>query len=169
MHKRSVEAIVEALNAHSVRYLIAGGLAVVAHGYVRFTADVDIILDLRRENVQRAIAAFGSLGYRPRAPVPLDDFADPVKRAQWVQEKGLTVFSLYSPDHPATEVDVFVEAPLDFDQAFRAAARMDVSPRASATFVALDDLLSLKRQAGRPQDLQDIDRLQAIRREESSE
>ena len=169
MHKRSVEAIVEALNAHSVPYLIAGELAVVAHGYVRFTADVDIILDMRTENVQRAIAAFGSLGYRPRAPVPLDDFADPAKRLQWVQEKGLTVFSLYSLDHPATEVDVFVEAPLDFDQAFRAAVRMDVSPRASAIFVGLDDLLSLKRQAGRPQDLQDIDRLKAIRREESSD
>jgi len=44
--KRSVEAIVDALNAAGVRYLIAGGLAVVAHGYVRFTADVDLILDL---------------------------------------------------------------------------------------------------------------------------
>ncbi len=35
MTKRSVEAIVDALNAAGVRYLIAGGLAVVAHGYVR--------------------------------------------------------------------------------------------------------------------------------------
>ena len=31
--KQSVEASVEALNAGGVRYMIAGGLAVVAHGY----------------------------------------------------------------------------------------------------------------------------------------
>ena len=64
MRKHSVAAIVGALNTHGVRYLIAGGLAVVAHGYVRFTAGVDIILDLGPDNVPRAIAALTSLGYQ---------------------------------------------------------------------------------------------------------
>ncbi len=41
MERGSVEAIVAALNENQVQYLIVGGLAVVAHGYVRFTADVD--------------------------------------------------------------------------------------------------------------------------------
>jgi len=41
MEKHSVDAIVGALNMANVRYLVAGGLAVVAQGYVRFTADVD--------------------------------------------------------------------------------------------------------------------------------
>ena len=169
MTKRSVEATVEALNAHGVRYLIAGGLAVVAHGYLRFTADIDIILDLHPDNVTRAIEALGSLGYRPRAPVPFRDFINPEKRRQWVREKGLTVFSLYSPDHQATEIDVFVELPLDFDPAYRAAARFEIAPGVSAVFVAYEDLLRLKKLAGRPRDLEDIERLQAIRAEESSE
>ena len=104
MEKRSVEAVVRALNAADVRYLIAGGLAVVAHGYVRFTADIDLLLDLDPANLRRAIAALTPLGYRPRAPVPIDDFVQPGKRAQWVREKGLIVFSLFSPVHPATEV-----------------------------------------------------------------
>ena len=39
MERRSIEVIIRALNEAHVRYLIAGGLAVVAHGYVRFTAD----------------------------------------------------------------------------------------------------------------------------------
>ncbi len=169
MTRRSVEAIVEALNARDVRYLIAGGLAVVAHGYMRLTADVDIILDLTPENVSRAIAALESLGYRPRAPVPFSEFADPQKRQQWTREKGLTVFSLYSPEHPATEVDVFMEAPLPFDSAYRAAAHIDVAPGIHAVFVAYDDLLRLKRQAGRPQDIQDIERLKEARGEDPDE
>ena len=43
MEKRSVEAVVRGFNEAQVRYLIAGGVAVVAHGYVRFTADLDLI------------------------------------------------------------------------------------------------------------------------------
>lgn len=169
MEKRSVEAVIGALNAAHVRYLVAGGLAVVAHGYVRFTADIDLILDFEPANVRRAIAALSPLGYRPRAPVPIDEFAEPAKRAEWVREKGLTVFSLFSASHPATELDLFVESPVDFEQAYRAAVRMDVAAGVPATFVGFSDLLRLKRQAGRAQDLLDIDSLCALRGETDGE
>lgn len=169
VQRRSVELIVQALNAARVRYLIAGGLAVVAHGYVRFTADVDLLLDLEPENLRRAIVAFDELGYRPRAPVALEEFADPAKRTAWVREKGLTVFSLYSPEHPTTEVDLFVTAPLDFEPAYARGVRMEVASGVTATFVSFDDLIILKKQAGRPQDTIDIQRLEALRKEPSSD
>ena len=44
MESRSIETIIRTLNDHQIQYLIVGGLAVVAHGYVRFTAGVDLIL-----------------------------------------------------------------------------------------------------------------------------
>jgi predicted nucleotidyltransferase len=163
MTKRSVEAIVAALNASGVRYLVAGGLAVVAHGYLRFTADVDMMIDLEPQNVERAIEALEGLGYRPRAPVAFREFADPGKREKWVKEKGLTVFSLFSDEHAATEIDLFVEPPLDFDAAYESAARFDVAPGVEAVFVGYEDLLRLKQQAGRQVDLEDIERLKAIR------
>lgn len=166
MQKRSIEAIVRALNAASVRYLIVGGLAVVAHGYVRFTVDLDLLLDLEEGNVRRALAALAGLGYRPRAPVPLEQFADPSIRSQWIREKRLTVFSLFSALHPETEVDLFAEVPLDFPRAYAAAVRMEIAPDLAATFVSYEDLILLKRRAGRPQDLEDIARLEAAREEE---
>jgi hypothetical protein len=169
METRSVEAIIRTLNGASVRYLVAGGLAVVAHGYVRFTADIDLIVDLDPENVRRATAALAKLGYRPRAPVRLEEFADPVKRAEWIRDKGLTVFSLFSADHSATELDLFVEVPLDFEQAYRAAARMEVAPGVVATFLGLAELMRLKRQAGRTQDLLDIEKLQLLHEEKNRE
>ena len=152
-----------------MRYLVAGGLAVVAHGYVRFTADVDLIIDLDPENVRRATAALANLGYRPRAPVRLEEFADPLKRTEWIRDKGLTVFSLFSADHSATELDLFVEVPLDFEQAYRAAARMDVAPGVVATFLGLAELVRLKRQAGRTQDLLDIEKLQLLHEDKDRE
>ena len=41
---------------------------------------------------------------------------------------------------------------------------MDVAPGVPATFIGLDDLLRLKQQAGRPQDLLDIEKLRALQR-----
>ena len=163
MEQRSIEAIFAALNAAGARYLVVGGLAVVAHGYLRLTADVDLVLDLEPANLARALPALTHLGYRPRAPVALNEFADPLKRAEWVRDKGLTVFSLYSPNHASTEVDVFVESPLDFDAAYRAAAAIEVAPSVAATFIGLEDLLRLKRQAGRTQDRLDIEKLEMLR------
>ena len=162
VQKESVQTILRTLNAASVRYLIAGGLAVVAHGYLRFTADVALILDLEENNVRRALAALTGLGYRPRPPVPMEQFADPTARDDWHREKGLTAFSLYSPTHPATEVDLFVECPLDFERAYASALRLDVAPDVPATFVNYDDLVALKQQARRPQDLLDLDQLRLI-------
>ncbi len=159
MQRRSVEAIVDALNQRDVRYLVVGGLAVVAYGHLRLTADVDLVIDLEPENVRRAVAALVSLNYRPRAPVPFEEFADPIKRRAWIREKGLTVFSLYSPDHSATEIDVFVEAPFDFSHAYASARWMEVGPGVSASFAARADLIALKRLAGRPEDLEDVRRL----------
>lgn len=161
MQRQSIEAIVVALNAARVRYLIVGGLAVAAHGYVRFTADLDLVLDPDSESLGRAVRALTDLGYTPRAPVPFTDFQSAEKRRGWVQDKGLTVFSLFSRQHPATELDLFVEPPFDFDRAYADSSRMEVAPGVAATFVGRADLIEMKRRAGRPQDLEDIAGLEA--------
>src|SRR5262245_42009087 len=167
MERHSVEAVVRALNDAQVRYLIVGGLAVVAHGVVRFTADVDLVIDLEESNARRAVQALTPLGYRPRAPVDFDRFAEPAARQEWVRDKGLTVFSLRSDRHPSTEIDLFVESPFDFGAAYAAALRGEVAPGLEAPFVGLADLVEMKRQAGRPQDLRDIDDLERLREDRS--
>ncbi len=158
-----MELIVRELNSRRVQYLIVGGLAVVAHGYVRFTADVDMMLAMDADNLAQAVSALQRLGYRPRAPVDFELFIDPACRREWIAEKGLTVFSLYSPDHRATEIDLFMDPPLVFADAYSRAVRMEVSPGIEATFCSLDDLIFLKAKAGRPMDLEDIAQLRKIR------
>lgn len=137
----------------------------MAHGYVRFTADLDLIVDLEPANVTRAVTALESLGCRPRAPVAFGEFADPEKRTQWVRDRNLTVFSVYSPQHPLTEVDLFVELPLDFEAAYHRAVRKEVAPGVAATFIDLADLRRLKQGAGRPQDLLDLEKLASLDKE----
>ena len=87
-----VRTILSALNDANVRYLIVGGLAVVAHGYVRFTQDIDLVVQLERENVLRAMSALMAIGYRPLIPVEAAQFADETLRQQWRDENGMIVF-----------------------------------------------------------------------------
>jgi len=81
-----------------------------------------------------------------------------------VRDKGLTVFSLSSPEHAATEVDLFVETPFDFEHEYQRAERFEVAAGKFATFVGLDSLIAMKRQAGRPRDLDDVQQLESLRR-----
>ena len=160
MTLQSVESIVTALNAAKVRYRIVGGLAVAAHGYLRFTADVDLVLDSDPGALKRAIEALAALGYRPRAPVPFEEFADPARRRLWQEQKGMTVFSLHSSSHSLTELDLFLEPPFDFERAYADAVRQGVGAGETATFVSRSDLIAMKRAAGRPQDQIDVDELE---------
>ena len=54
MRGSSFEAVVGALDEAGGRYLVAGGLAVNAHGYLRFSSDADLVVELLPENVRAA-------------------------------------------------------------------------------------------------------------------
>lgn len=164
MEQSDFDAIFAALQHARVRYLVVGGVAVVLHGHPRFTADLDLVLALDEDNVRAAIEALERLGYRPRAAVPAIQFADPAIRRTWIEDKGLTVFSLWSAQHPATAVDLFVEEPFPFDAAYARAIHVDLGT-AVVSVVSIADLIELKRLAGRPNDLQDIAALEALVRD----
>lgn len=56
------ENIFKALEQRNIQYAVAGGVALVLHGVVRFTVDLDLIVDLERENLMRFILAMNELG-----------------------------------------------------------------------------------------------------------
>jgi hypothetical protein len=155
------EPVFAALNAAHARYVVVGGLATVLHGYARLTADIDMVIDLDPVEVKRTLGAMSSLGLRPRAPVDPLAFADAEIRRSWVIEKRMTVFSFWDPAVPMREVDLFVEYPIPFEQLW---SRSEVVALQQTTvrIASIEDLITMKRIAGRPEDLQDIEALQAI-------
>jgi hypothetical protein len=50
-----------ALNAEGVRYVLIGGFAVILHGFVRATKDIDLLVDPTSDNVQRLKRAMAVL------------------------------------------------------------------------------------------------------------
>ena len=162
MKLTSFEAIVRALNAANVRYLVAGGLAVNAHGYARFTNDVDLVIRLTETDILAAFKALGKIGYRPVVPVTAKEFADPANRRHLVKTKKMTVLQMWSDKHRETPVDIFVTEPFNFDVEYKAALVEHLSQKLSVRFVSIETLIKLKTKAGRTEDKVDIKNLKAI-------
>lgn len=144
-----------------VRYVVVGGMAVVMSGHLRATVDLDVIVDLEPAAAQQAVRALEGLGLAPRVPVSAADFADPAIRESWIRDKHMQVLSFYDPQHLAREVDVFVAYPLDFETLVARAVPTAVGERL-VPVAALEHLIEMKRAAGRPRDLDDIQALERI-------
>jgi hypothetical protein len=126
------------------------------------TADIDLAVDLTREAARRAIQALTEMGLRPRVPVEPEAFADPAQRNRWISERGMTVFNLYDPSDPLLSVDLFVESPIPFEELFKRSVRITL-PSCDVRIASIEDLIAMKKTAGRPQDLADIQALEVLR------
>ncbi len=158
--KTEVKQVAAALNEASVRYVIAGGLAVIVHGYMRMTMDVDLVIDLEQGNLLRALDALEKIGYIPRLPVTKEQFADADTRESWINDKHMLVFPLWNPARENSMViDVFVKSPFDFDAEYKKAVWVHLDEGLATPFVARDSLIRMKQEAGRPKDLDDIEHL----------
>lgn len=149
------------LDAADITYLVVGGYAVIAHGHLRATHDLDLVVDTRGDQPQRLVELLAAAGFSPRAPVALAAFADPAQRADWQARFDADVFTVIRAAEPIQdELDIFLEPPFDLD-AERARALWQPLPSGlRVPFAARDTLIAMKRRAGRDKDLADILALQ---------
>jgi hypothetical protein len=124
--------------------------------------NVDLVLEPVAEARRRAVRALGSLGYRPRSPVPIEAYADAEEVARWRSEKGLQVFTLWSDLHFETEIGLFVFEPFDFERAHARTRREEIAPDVVMTVVPREELIEMKRLAGRARDRDDLEALEII-------
>lgn len=143
--------VFETLNRHGVDYIVIGGFAVIAHGHVRATKDVDIVASDDRENLERLAAALRELGARLRGvttehlPVDPTNTQDLGNGANWtmVTDAGWVDFMAAPPG----------AAP--YQRVRERAVRRRVRD-VDIPIVGIDDLVRMKRAAGRGRDLADI-------------
>jgi hypothetical protein len=127
-----------------VRYLVAGGYAVIHHSQPRYTKNLDIWLEATPENARKLMRAFLVFDI-PMHGVTQDDFATPG-----------TQFNLgVAP----CEIDFLTTIPgLEFQSAWE---NKVTSTEADFPihYLGKSDLIRAKQTAGRLQDLADIDEL----------
>lgn len=96
MMEPSFANVLARLSDWKVEFILVGGLAVTLHGYVRFTEDVDILIEASTENVCRlldCLAGFGE-GYA-RELVPAD-FSDEEGAIRIVEESELCQLDVFT-------------------------------------------------------------------------
>lgn len=151
--------VFDRLEEEQCRYVLIGGLAMIAHGSVRLTFDVDLSIARDRENVDRLVRALAPLNPRPRGfPDDLPFVWDSMAL------RGMTVSTLRTS---AGDVDLLAapEGIDSFDGLWSRSVEADVFGR-KVRIASLDDLAAMKTAAGRPKDLEDLRAIALLRAEQ---
>lgn len=154
-----------ALLGHQVSFIVIGGYAVAAHGHVRATKDIDICPDPGEENLQRLADALVDLD---ATPIALEEFAGEYSLKPDLE--GLQGGGNWTLATRYGRLDVMQHLEgLGANGGGWEELRPHAVPRKfvghECLFCSYDDLVRMKRAAGRPQDLIDVENLKAARGE----
>jgi predicted nucleotidyltransferase len=155
------KAIFKELNELGIDYLVVGGLAVNFHGVPRMTYDIDLMILLETENIQKLVNKFTQWGYKPKAPVNPKDFSEDLKRNSWIQEKGMKALNFYSETLPIGEIDIVINSPIPYETLREKAVVIQLQ-EVRVPVASIHDLIDIKLHAGRKQDLSDVEYLKLI-------
>src|SRR6059036_1068620 len=144
-----------ALDAARVPYAIVGGYAVALHGAVRGTLDIDLVLRFSEAHFKAAEKAFRSISLEPRLPVSARDVFR--FREEYIRRRNLTTWTFVNPADPSEMVDVII----NHDLTGMKVKRVRVLGRV-VKLASIHDLIRMKEEAGRPQDIEDVKALRKL-------
>lgn len=156
-----IKELFAALEAASIKYAVVGGVAVNLHGVPRMTYDVDIVVATDEESLRSCRLLLEGLGLRCRLPFILESISDVSKRTELEVERNLIAVTFTDPANPLREVDILVAPSLDPDGIVSRSIRRTADDM-TVCVVSLDDLVSMKRRANRPQDRSDLEHLERL-------
>ncbi len=146
------------LYKNKVRYLLGGGHAVNIYGIIRSTYDIDILLDLSEENLDKLLKTFQGLKMISALPINVNDIKSETIRNRWINEKNLIALNFYKQDESYHSVDIFLKPLINFDEMFKRKKIVKYNDF-EIYVINKDDLIALKSIAGRDKDISDIEEL----------
>ncbi|MFQ5719968.1 MAG: nucleotidyltransferase [Acidobacteriota bacterium] len=144
---KQIENLLRSLSDADVRYVIIGATAFAAHGWVRATADLDLFVDKDLENIKRVRAVLTDFGY-DISDASVEDF----QRYKIL----LRQYDLPLDIHP------FVTGVTSFAEVWKRRVTAPIGGM-DAPFASLDDIIAMKKAAGRPKDAEDLRQLETLR------
>lgn len=141
-----ISNLLRLLNAHKVRYVVIGATAFPVHGYSRATLDIDIFVKPSENNARRTLEALKSFGYDISDISVKDILSKKVLIRQYLVE---------------TDIHPFVKG-VTFEQIWKNKVKNKIG-KVSAYFASLDDLIRMKKAAGRPKDKEDLKILRKLK------
>jgi hypothetical protein len=151
-----------ALIDHGVRFVVIGGIGARLHGSPTVTRDTDVCYERSPENLDRLAETLLDLDARLRG---VDEDVPFILDAKTLQAGDHFTFVTSAGDLDILGTPAGVDG---FDELASHATEFEIE--GSTVLVAsIDDLIRMKRSAGRPKDLIEVEVLGAIRDEIESE
>jgi hypothetical protein len=149
-------ALLRRLAGASVDFVVVGGVAVVVQASPRFTRDLDICYATDTANLERLGALLMAMNATLRG---VDEDVSFVADARTLRHAQLLTLSTSEGD-----LDLLVDPPGSPSYAaLRRRADVIELDGASIRIASLEDLIAMKRAAGRPQDAIDVESLEVAR------
>ena len=134
-----IEDLLKSLNEHKVKFVIIGAAAFPVHGYARATLDTDIFIEPTKTNATKCLNALKDFGYG----------VDQVTEKDLLKKKILLRQYLVEVDiHPYVKGATFQSV-----WNHRVKDKIGTAP---VYFASLEDLIRMKRAAGRLKDKEDL-------------
>ena len=142
------ENLLKLLKEHKVRFVIIGATAFPVHGYSRATLDIDLFIEPNEINAKRTRESLKSFGYDV-SDITIDDLlTKKVLIRQYVVE---------------TDIHPFVKG-VSFDRIWNNKVKAKFG-HIFVWFASLDDLIKMKKAAGRPKDNEDLKFLRRLKQQ----
>jgi predicted nucleotidyltransferase len=140
------ESLLKSLKEHKVQFVIIGATAFPVHGYSRATLDIDIFIRPEKLNAEKTLSALEDFGY---------DVTDIAVDELLIKKILIRQYLVETDIHP------YVKG-ISFDEVWKNKVRAKFGD-IFVWFASLDDLIKMKRAAGRPKDREDLKYLLKLR------
>jgi len=151
----ALEKVCAALAQAKLRFAIVGGHAVALHGAVRGTVDIDVAIPWNRKSLEGAERALIDIGLVSRIPVSANEIFE--FRDEYIKNRNLVAWNFYNPNDLSEQVDIIIA----YDLKGKRVKQIQLA-NALVPVLALKDLIEMKRQSGRPQDIEDVRALEKL-------
>lgn len=150
------------LDRHGVRYVVIGGVGARLLGSPTVTRDTDVCYERTPQNLERLSEALRDLGVGLRG---VDDGVPFVLDARTLEAGDHFTFTSRAGDLDILGTPAGVGG---FDELDRSAVAFDLGDM-TVRVASIEDLIRMKRAAGRPKDLIEVEVLAAVRDERDAQ
>jgi hypothetical protein len=144
--------ISDTLKKAGVKFAIVGGYALALHGLVRATMDVDLVISLTLEDFEKVEIALKTIKLTSRLPIRAQDVIK--MREEYIRDRNLIAWSFVDYGNPSRQADILITK----DVRQMEVVKISVSGR-KIPVASLKELLKMKKESARPQDLVDIENI----------